>query len=146
MKVICLCGKAKSGKTLTIKMIFSEIREKGKILYPDNLKKNEGDDFVAVVQVGVRRIGFISAGDSERNVKTGYEKIRPFNCDVVVRAARSKGITRRPDEEKDADVLLIKKPYLDIEESKRNTFYESCCNAINEHTARYVITEIMENN
>ena len=140
MKVICIYGKHESGKTETIRMIHDHLKGKGQVL----LHQPKGNDFVSAIQLGKTRVGIISVGDSEKDIIEGYDDIKEFNCSIIVRAARSRGETRKISLEKGADILWIKKPILEIAERRVNAAFDECCNKINEQTALYVVAEITE--
>ena len=141
MKVICIYGKHESGKTETIRMIHNLLKEKGKVL----LHQPNGEDFASVIQLGEKRVGIISVGDSKDDIEKGYEIIKDFNCTIIIRAARSRGETKKIVFEKTADILWIKKPSLEISNRKINVAFKDCSDKINEQTAVYVVTEIYEN-
>lgn len=143
MKVICLFGKANCGKTTTIKNVFNEIKKKGTVEYQNGEIDKPKKDFVAVVKIDNLRIGFFSGGDSLRVVEDGFKELEPFDCDVIVRAARSSGKTKDYRWESE-DVILIGQPNLDINDGKEEDIFKKCTDVINYQAASYVQNKIME--
>ncbi|MCI9518601.1 MAG: hypothetical protein HFK08_04995 [Clostridia bacterium] len=116
MNVVALFGNGQSGKTTVLKLFLAAVLEryKGEVtvvetssknLSPSALRKEidmfeamkkrgEDCDFhdtYAVLDVGGRRIGITTEGDSEFALRTAMERFS--DCDLCFCAARSKGDT-----------------------------------------------------
>ena len=96
--IIAVSGKYNTGKTTALDMLKDQLTKKGlvDILY----EPRSGKDFVTVLEYqkridGDKRVGIISAGDSESEIEYGFKEIAKYDCDVIVCATRCYGDTTK---------------------------------------------------
>ncbi len=92
VKAIVLWGKANRGKTQTLNLAAN--------LLVRNLKANPiskqsfpltiENDHVIVLEVFGKKVGIITAGDSDKELKAAFQKI-PFECDLYLCPSRTRG-------------------------------------------------------
>ncbi len=89
-KLIIVRGASNSGKTTSIRLLA----ERYGIFLPKERK-----DFVVVITItknGVTlRIAIVTGGDIERMINDGQKFAREHNCDIIVCATKSSGVTIR---------------------------------------------------
>lgn len=140
MKIICLFGKADSGKTTTLKMVFDLLKDKLDVL----ADLSEGNDITIVLSDEKKKIAIISAGDSEDDLKKGFNAVTVFAPELVICAARSKGETRKFVYEQSDDILMLSKSYLEIKGNGVSGKSDEFCREINYQTAIYIVEEILK--
>ena len=84
--IICLYAPANRGKTNTIRSLFIKLGGDKNVL-------NGTHDFVADVNFGRKKIGFVSQGDPGSPQNENLEKLAQGNCEIIVTASRTKGDT-----------------------------------------------------
>jgi len=92
--ILCLYGHINSGKTGTIKLAFDRFKDCHPNAHVENLKpENNGDDILVKVETKVANVGFSSEGDDVEQIENDLNTLRNANCDIVVCAARARGVT-----------------------------------------------------
>lgn len=87
--IIVLWGNANCGKSTTIKLVADllEGNSSNTIDY-----SNGGNDIVKTFMINRKKVGLISAGDSQKEIENAIVRIGT-KCDCYVLASRSKGHT-----------------------------------------------------
>ena len=88
--IIVLSGQAHSGKTTTMRRLFERIRDSQDVVVRFESGFNQGGDFIAIIEVSGRTIGFISGGDYIDDFRNQFNEISRHNVDVLICASRSK--------------------------------------------------------
>lgn len=88
--IIVLSGQAHSGKTTTMRRLFERFRDSQDVVVHFESGFNQGGDFIAIIEVSGRTIGFISGGDYIDDFRNQFNEISRHNVDVLICASRSK--------------------------------------------------------
>ena len=88
--IIALRGRANSGKSTTIGLLFGLLGQNG---YQPEWRNTAGRDFIAVFTKNGQRIGVTSSGDTYDLVHDRLEELVNDNCSICVCACRTRGGT-----------------------------------------------------
>ena len=88
--IIVLSGQAHSGKSTTMRRLFERFRDSQDVVVHFESGFNQGGDFIAIIEVSGRTIGFISGGDYIDYFRNQFNEISRHNVDVLICASRSK--------------------------------------------------------
>ena len=80
--IIVLSGQAHSGKTTTMRRLFERFRDSQDVVVHFESGFNQGGDFIAIIEVSGRTIGFISGGDYIDDFRNQFNEISRHNVDV----------------------------------------------------------------
>lgn len=87
--IIVLSGRMNSGKTTTMRRLWDRVRR-----LPDVIVRfesiNPAEDFIAIIEINGRRIGFISDGDYLEIFADQFNEINRDNVDILICASRSR--------------------------------------------------------
>ena len=113
MNVIMITGKAGSGKTTTINLIYCQLRSIGAIeLEKRTQVGNNPLDFQCLLEHQSKRrtikIGFFSMGDTSKPIYNALEYYNNIHCDFLIIANRNyQDITEKIKADYDGNVKII---------------------------------------
>ena len=112
-KIIALKGKGNSGKTTTIRKLYTKFIENKFEVVETNFNI-AGGDFTAVFKINDKPIGMTSSGDTYDLVSGNLQKQVDANCEVCICACRSfdrskKGTNKAISKFEDYESEFIKK-------------------------------------
>lgn len=84
--IICLYAPANKGKTSTIRKVYEQLGGKKEVL-------ESNYEICDVVTYGDVKIGCESLGDPDSDQKEWLENLLNQQCDIIVTASRTRGIT-----------------------------------------------------
>lgn len=90
--IVALKGKGNSGKTETIKMVFTLLKNK----YPKasvNLLKCNTKDVKVIMLINGHTVGIESQGDPNSRLQQSLIDFNNAKCDIIICATRSSGMT-----------------------------------------------------
>jgi len=90
-KIICLKGRANSGKSKTLRNLLALLKS----TYPNAIINIliDGSDVQAIIDIGDIKIGIESQGDPNRRLKTSLELFASLDCNIIFCTARTSGMT-----------------------------------------------------
>ncbi|RYD56783.1 MAG: hypothetical protein EOP56_10340 [Sphingobacteriales bacterium] len=97
MKVIGLSGRAGCGKTLTLNIVYHELKKRGYEPVSGMLADLNNGDFLDILYNGIQTIGIVTQGDWPAGPYSlhGYlERLRANGCFKAICACRTKGGTK----------------------------------------------------
>lgn len=142
MKIIVLNGKANCGKTTVLKKLYAKMVVDCRFLQTD-FKKESPFDLSAMFELGTKKIGITTLGDSETELEKAFSVFIKENCDLVVCASRSRDAKNGAVhyiKSLGADLVWYKKAYLEQSGALYNLGKE--INGINDIQADILLQEI----
>ena len=136
MKIYALYEKDNTGKTTVIKSVCSKLKSKHRVLFSKNIE----DDVCFVFEINGKIVGVTSYGDNKAVLLKPFHIFEDYKCEIVVAATRirrtASGSVKYIEifaKEHSAEVIWIKKVYVDVQKEVEHKYKEEI-DSINKKT------------
>lgn len=144
MKIIALHGKGGCGKSSVLRCLYSLLTGDFTFSQFYFYKENNDGDISAMFERNGKKLGLITLGDSEDDLKRPFEILKKENCDLVVCSVRSRNTKNGANDyikSQSKEITWIKKAYIETWHEKYS--WKTIYNELNILQAKALKEEIL---
>ena len=143
MKVICLYGRASSGKTSTLNILIKQLEKGGaKII---SQEKQYLEDQRVSLKFNEKTVTITTGGDYAETIKENFEFALSQKCDLWITATRTSGNTVKEIENIHIPTDWIKKSIIECEWENKTSNFDYAISVANQFDAERLFNKLKPN-